>query len=165
MQLTETIRTYLTNVILSLIFQINKAISVTPSRLFLLHDLFSDPRSALENGCVLTQRCKRLHPFHAVSPFPSLSCFLDPALFLTCAYLCPCVLRPGIRRSTVWTQPMPSKSLAASCLHGMDCVCGGHWTDCIILKAHQSTYCSRWVCAHSDADSRVLWLPFQQLLW
>lgn len=40
--------------------------------------------------------------------------------FLTCACLCPCVLRPGIKRNTVWTQPMPSKFLAASWLHGME---------------------------------------------
>lgn len=51
-------------------------------------------------------------------PLPSPTCF--PHSFLTCACLCPCVLRPGIKRNTVWTQPMPSKFLAASWLHGME---------------------------------------------
>lgn len=44
----------------------------------------------------------------------------QPHSFLTCACLCPCVLHPGIKRNTVWTQPMPSKFLAASWLHGME---------------------------------------------
>lgn len=57
-----------------------------------------------------------------------LPLFSGPPPILTCTYLCPCVPHPGIRRSTVWTQPMPSKSLAASCLHGMDCVCSGNGT-------------------------------------
>lgn len=50
---------------------------------------------------------------------PPLSPCLLPHSLLICAYLCPYVLCPGIKRSTVWTQQMPSKSLAASCVHGM----------------------------------------------
>lgn len=69
-------------------------------------------------------RCSRMHPephlFPAFSPFPSPYLLSQPHSFLTCACLCPCVLHPGIKRNTVWTQPMPSKFLAASWLHGME---------------------------------------------
>lgn len=101
---------------------------------FLLHKLCSDSPSRLYNGCILAQdasECKYIAVASWVASFfllfPLSFPFLlsRPHSLLTCTYLCPCVLCPGIKRSTVWTQPMPSKSLAASCLHGMDCVCNG----------------------------------------
>lgn len=88
---------------------------------------------------ILPRACEMASPWDAMQGelIPNcivfLPCFFPPSLFpplssptcfshsfLTCACLCPCVLRPGIKRNTVWTQPMPSKFLAASWLHGME---------------------------------------------
>lgn len=95
-----------------------------PFWIALLHNLWSYSFSCLWKGLYSDSRCSRMHPEPRLFPalfFPFLSPYLysQPHSFLTCACLCPCVLRPGIKRNTVWTQPMPSKFLAASWLHGM----------------------------------------------
>lgn len=82
------------------------------------------------------------------SPLPPPHPLPLPRSLLTCACLCPCVLRPGIKRNTVWTQPMPSKFLAASWLHGME------YLELYFVAKHQDTpvspndleLASDWIC-------------------
>lgn len=78
--------------------------------------------------------------FSCSFPFSFPHLFSQPHSFLTCACLCPCVLRPGIKRNTVWTQPMPSKFLAASWLHGME-----YFKLSATNKTHTSEYLL-WIC-------------------
>lgn len=107
-----------------------------PSWFFLLHKLCSYSSPKLGNGCFLSQdasdaiKKKKKKKENCRGILSGILFLLLPLSFpfllpwshslLTCTYLCPCLLYPGIKRSTVWTQPMPSKSLAASCLHGME---------------------------------------------
>lgn len=98
------------------------------SRIFLLHKpQFNFPSSSLNESNLIHKASKYVNcSGNLCANIPFLfTCFWTPLSPNLCLYLCPCVLHLGIRRNTVWTPLMPSKSLVASCLHGMDCVpCG-----------------------------------------
>lgn len=115
-----------------------------PFWIALLHNLWSHSSLRFWNGFTLTQdaaECILSRIFFLLFPlFPSPYLLSQSHSFLTCACLCPCVLHPGIKRNTVWTQPMPSKFLAASWLHGME-----YLKLSATNKTHTSEYLL-WIC-------------------
>lgn len=58
---------------------------------------------------------------------------------------------------------MPSKSLAASCLHGMDCVCNGNCTQDRFLGAPKHIHSSCWILHRLDVDI-MPWLYLEVIL-